>query len=363
MLGYTLFHPTYMKTPLRRLLIGTAGFGLTLIIAVSGYRLAGWSWMDAIYMVVITIFGVGYGEVRPVVDTGLRLFTMFVIVSGTSSVVYSVGAFLQMVTEGEINRALGARRMTKEIETLDRHVIICGFGRMGVLLAARMVEAGRSFVVVDRDEGRIAEAQALGYLVRLGDATDEALLEEAGIRRAAVLATVLPNDALNVFITLTARNLNPAMMILARGEQASTEKKLLQAGANRVVLPAAIGATRMAHLITHPASLDFLDTSNSLSSLNEILAQVQVELDELPIVAHSELIGASIGTIEVRGRGTFIVVAVRRSNGEMVIHPLPETSLHVGDTLIVMGRRGDLPQFVQQLAQVRTRRNRRGARF
>jgi voltage-gated potassium channel len=352
-----------MKTPLRRLLIGTAAFFLTLIIAVSGYRIAGWSWMDAIYMVVITIFGVGYGEVRPVLDTGLRLFTMFVIVSGTSSVVYSVGAFLQMVTEGEINRALGARRMTKEIEVLDRHVIICGFGRMGVLLAARMVEAGRSFVIVDRDEERIAEAQALGYLVRLGDATDETLLEAAGIRRATVLTTVLPNDALNVFITLTARNLNPAMMILARGEQASTEKKLLQAGANRVVLPAAIGATRMAHLITHPASLDFLDSSNSLSSLNEILAQVQVELDELPIVAHSELIGASIGAIEVRGRGTFIVVAVRRGNGEMMIHPLPEVTLHGDDTLIVMGRRGDLPQFVQQLAQAHPRRNRRRAGF
>jgi voltage-gated potassium channel len=348
-----------MKTPLRRLLFGAGGFLLTIGIAVSGYRIAGWSWMDAIYMVVITIFGVGYGEVRPVVDTGLRLFTMFVIVAGTSSVVYSVGAFLQLVTEGEINRALGARRMTLEIETLDQHVIICGFGRMGILLAARMVEAQRSFVVVDRDEERIAQARDRGYLVRLGDATDESLLEAAGIRRAAVLATVLPNDALNVFITLTARNLNPQMMILARGEQASTEKKLLQAGANRVVLPAAIGATRMAHLITHPASLDFLDTSNSLSSLNEILSQVQVELDELPIAAHSELIGASVGAIEVRGQGAFIVVALRHSDGEMVIHPTPEITLQIGDTLIVMGRRGDLPQFVRRLAPPRQRRSSR----
>jgi voltage-gated potassium channel len=359
-----------MKTPLRRLLIGTACFVLTLMIAVSGYRIAGWTWMDAIYMVVITIFGVGYGEVRPILSTGLRLFTIFVIVAGTSSVVYSIGAFLQMVTEGEINRALGARRMTKEIETLDRHVIICGFGRMGVLLAARMVEAGRSFVVVDRDEERIAQAQALGYLVRLGDATDETLLEAVGIRRAAVLATVLPNDALNVFITLTARNLNPAMMILARGEQASTEKKLMQAGANRVVLPAAIGATRMAHLITHPASLDFLDTSNSLSSLNEILSQVQVELDELPIALHSELVGATVGAIEVRGHGAFIVVALRRSDGAMVIHPDPMLRLQVDDTLIVLGRQGDLPEFVRQLVpQTRrdrlrsTFRQRRGSRY
>jgi voltage-gated potassium channel len=344
-------------------MIGTACFGLTQIIAVSGYRLAGWSWMESIYMVVITIFGVGYGEVRPILTTAMRLFTIFVIVAGTSSVVYSVGAFLQMVTEGEINRVLGARRMTREIAMLDRHVIICGFGRMGGLLAARLVEAQQPFVVVDRDEGRIEAAQTLGYLVQLGDATDEGLLEAIGIQRAAVLATVLPNDALNVFITLTARNLNPEMMIFARGEQASTEKKLLQAGANRVVLPAAIGATRMAHLITHPASLDLLDHNNSLSSLNEILSQVQVQLDELPIGPGSALIGARIGTVEVRGKGAFIVVALRRAAGEMIIHPDSELFVQVGDTLIVMGRSGDLPEFARQLPRSGQRRQYRGARF
>ncbi|MBE9032436.1 potassium channel protein [filamentous cyanobacterium LEGE 11480] len=352
-----------MKTSLQRILIGTIVFGLTQLIAVVGYRLAGWGWMDAIYMVVITIFGVGYGEVKPILDPGLRLFTIFVIVAGTSSAVYIVGAFLQMVTEGEINRAFGARRMTKEIEQLSQHVIICGFGRMGVLLARRMTEAGRSFVIVDFDEARIEQAQALGYLVRHGDATDEQLLAEAGITQAAVLATVLPNDAVNVFITLTARNLNPELLILARGERGSTEKKLLQAGANRVVLPASIGATRMAHLITHPASLDFLDTSNSLSSLNEILSQVHVQLDELPIPPQSELAGASIGTIEVRGRGSFIVVAIRRANGEMLIHPGAAVFLHAGDTLIVMGHRGDLPKFARQLAAQQKQRLYRGAKF
>lgn len=314
-------------------------------------------------MVVITIFGVGYGEVKPISEPGLRLFTMFVIVAGTSSAVYIVGGFLQMVTEGEINRALGARRMTKEIKTLEHHIIICGFGRMGVLLARRLQEAGRSLVVVDREEERIQQAQALGYLVRLGDATDERILEEAGIARAAALATVLPNDAVNVFITLTARNLNPKLMILARGERSTTEKKLLQAGANRVVLPAAIGATRMAHLITHPASVDFLEMDNSLSSLNEILAQAHVQLDELVVSPHSELVGASVGTVEVRGKGVFLVVALRREDGEMLIHPGLDVFVHVGDTLIVMGRQGDMPQFSRRLAQTRGRLSYRGAKF
>ncbi len=352
-----------MKTSLQRIVTGTAFFGLTQLIAVVGYRLAGWSWLDSIYMVVITIFGVGYGEVRPILDPGLRIFTIFVIVAGTSSAVYIVGAFLQMITEGEINRALGARRMTREIAILEQHVIICGFGRMGVLLAKRLSEAKRPFVIVDRDETRIEQAQALGYLVRLGDATDEQLLQEAAIANAAALATVLPNDALNVFITLTARNLNPELMILARGEQVSTEKKLLQAGANRVVLPAAIGATRLAHLITHPASLEFLDTNNSLSSLNETLAQVHVQLDELPIQPQSELVGVSIGTIEVRGRGTFIVVALRREDGEMVVHPGQNVFLRAGDTLIVLGHHGDLPQFARKLTQPRQQRFYRGAEF
>ncbi|MCM1985015.1 potassium channel family protein [Lyngbya confervoides] len=351
-----------MKTSIRRILFGAILFLATQLVAVFGYRLAGWSWMDAVYMVVITIFGVGYGEVRPVLDPGLRLFTIFVIVAGTSSAVYVVGGFLQMATEGEINRALGARRMSREIEVLEGHLIICGFGRMGLLLARHMVEAQRPFVIVDRDEARVDQAQSLGYLVRLGDATDEQLLMEVGIGRATTLATVLPNDALNVFITLTARNLNPGLMILARGEQGSTEKKLLQAGANRVVLPASIGAIRMAHLITHPASLDFLSANNSLSSLNEILAQIHVQLDELPIKPQSDWVGTSIENVEIRGKGSFIVVALRRAAGEMIIHPSPEVFLHGGDTLIVVGRRGDLPKISRRLAQER-RGLYRGTRF
>jgi voltage-gated potassium channel len=336
-----------MKGSLRRILLGFIFFTLTLIAAVIGYVSAGWSVLDAIYMVVITIFGVGYGEVRPITSSELRIFTIFVIIAGTSSAVYIVGGFVQMVTEGEIKKALGARRMTRGIETLNQHVIICGFGRIGQILSRKMVEAKVPFVVIDNNPERLAKAEQMGCLVRVGNATDEAVLQAAGIERAKFLATVLPDDAANVFITLTARGLNPGLTILARGELQSSEKKLHLAGADQVVLPAAIGALRMAHMITHPATLDFLNQDDGRSSLNELLAQVDVQVDEIAIDADSPMLGATIGDIEGKGKGTFIIVALRKADGTTINHPKQATLLEAGDAVIVMGHRGDIPQFVR----------------
>lgn len=351
-----------MKTPFRRILTGSIFFLLTIFAAIAGYRLAGWSFLDAVYMVVITIFGVGYGEVRPITSPALRIFTIVVIIAGTSSAVYTVGGFLQLITEGEINRAFGIRRMMKDIEALEQHVIICGFGRMGQILARQMKEAHQPFVVIDNAADAIAEAETFGHLVLTGDATDEAILQAAGIDRAKVLATVLSDDAFNVFITLTARGLNPNLIILARGEFPTTEKKLRQAGADHVVLPAAIGALRMSHLITHPTTLDFLDRNDGRSNLNELLAQIDVQLDELAIPDGSSLVGGTIGDVEVRGKGTFIVVALQRANGETIIHPDRHTPLLAGDVVIVMGHRGDIPKFARQLATKHHMRY-RGTRF
>lgn len=339
-----------MYGSIKRIFLGTSLFLLTLVAAVAGYVIAGWNLLDAIYMVVITIFGVGYGEVRPVDTPALRIFTIIVIIAGTSSAVYVVSAIFQMIAEGEIRRALGARRMEREIETLKHHVIICGYGRIGQILARRMAEAKQRFVIIDNNLARMETAEAMGYLVRLGNATDEAVLEAAGIHQAKVLATVLPDDAINVFITLTARSLNPNLIILARGELPSTERKLRQAGADQVVLPATIGALRMAHMITHPAAIDFLDQNDGGSTLNELLSQLEIQLDELVIPVGSPLVGTSIGTIEVQGKGNFIIVALRRADGTSVLNPSREVFLKDGDTLIVMGHRGDIPRFAEHYA-------------
>lgn len=311
-----------MQVSLRRILMGAIFFAATFILAVLGYVSVGWSILDSIYMVVITVFGVGFGEVNPLDTPYKKIFTILVICAGTSSVVYMVGGFIQMITEGEINKALGARRMTRTIETLSQHVIICGFGRMGQILARKLLDAEIPFVVIDNNPERIARAEAHNYLVRVGNATDETILHTAGIDRAKVLATVLPDDAANVFITLTARELNPKLMILSRGELPSTEKKLRLAGADQVVLPATISALRMSHMITHPATLDFLNQDDGRSSLNELLAQVDVQVDELAIAHGSPMVGATIEDIEVRGKGTFIIVALRKADGTTLTHPV-----------------------------------------
>lgn len=336
--------------PLRKVFFGIASFLTTCTLAICGYMLAGWSFLDALYMVVITVFGVGYGETQPVNTPLLRLFTIGVIIAGSISVVYTVGGFVQLLTEGELRQVLETQRMTREISELEGHTIICGFGRMGQILAEKLKDAGQSFVVVDADDERISDAVALGYLVFNGNATDEFALEAAGIGRAKVLATVLPDDASNVYITLTARGMNPDLIILARGEFPTTEKKLKLAGADHVVLPPTIGALRMAHLITHPASLDFLDRNDGSSTINELLANLNLRMDELTIPANSGLAGRAVEDIEVRGRGMFVVTALRRATGE-ILNPLEGTEiLEVGDTLIVVGHRRDLPQFARHFA-------------
>ncbi|MDB9528402.1 NAD-binding protein [Oscillatoria sp. CS-180] len=351
---------TAMQTSFQRIVIGITTFLLTVVVAVTGYVLAGWTLLDAIYMVVITIFGVGYGEVQPLTSTSLKIFTILVIIAGVLSAAYIVSGFVQLITEGEISKLLNVKRMNKDIERLEDHVIICGFGRIGQMVARELKVAHQSFVIVDNNPDRIALAQDQGYLMYLGNATDETSLQDVQIHKARTLATVLPNDAANVFITLTAREMNPQLAILARGEIPSTEKKLRLAGANHVILPASISAVRMAHLITNPSAVDFLSQTDGQTSLNELLAELDIQIQELPVA--DALVGGTIGDLETRGKGTFIIVALRRADGEVVIHPGRNLYLSKGDVLMLMGHQGDMPNFAQQVALKREIRY-RGAKI
>ncbi len=335
-----------MNTAFRRMIIGGIFFGFTVIAAVCGYMIAGWNFLDAVYMVVITVFGVGYGETKPLDDPSLKIFTMFVIIAGCSSGIYVVGGFVSMLAEGEINRVLGSRRMSKGIEQLNGHVLLCGYGRVGRIIAEDLAKAHVAFVVIDNSDSRIAEAHAAGYLAVLGSASEEATLLSAGIARAKTLTTVLPDDTANVFITLTARELNANIQIIARAENPNTQKKLLRSGANKIVLPALIGATKIANMITRPTAEDMLGESEGIAHFNEELKTIGLELIDVPLEAKSPLIGQTVGEIEM-GSG-FILVGLKRSDGTFLRRAPVAEILQAGDTLIVLGHGESLPQLTRK---------------
>jgi voltage-gated potassium channel len=335
---------------------GLLVFAITVLISTCGYMLAGWSAMDSLYMVIITVFGVGFGEVHPMDSTGLRVFTMFVVIAGVSAEVYTIGGLIQMLTGGEIRRLMGVRRMKSDIEKLSDHVIVCGFGRIGQVLAEELFEENHRFVIVDSSPERISMAISKGYLVVEGNATEERALIDAGIDKAQVLATVLPDDALNVFITLTARNLNQELTIIARGELPTTHKKLLQAGASQVVLPTMIGAQRIASLIRRPVLDDVLHDAMGRQRLDEDLSRLGVRLQELPIPEDSDIIGKSIGEIELRGEGASLIVGIRHREGHTLSNPSSDILLFAGDTLLILGHTERLPDFIAKAVGSRAQR-------
>lgn len=333
--------PKTFSRPQRNLLWASGFVLVVMLVFAVGYRVAGWSWADAFYMVVITAFSVGFGEVVPIDSPGLRLWTVGLILFGCTGIIFVTGSLVQWLTEAQIQRVLGGKRMQQDIEKLKNHTIICGYGRIGRMLAYQLREGTVAFVVLDQSPERIAEAREDGFLTIQGEATDEGVLRAAGVARAKVLATVLPNDAANVFITLSARNLNPEIRIIARGEVPSTEKKLLQAGADRVVLPAHIGADRIAHLILHPNASDILDKqSESGVELGHHLSGLGLRLEEIEIGAESGWAHRKVGDVERDSGGRLMVVAVQRKEGGTDVNPDPGAMLMPGDALVVMRRGG-----------------------
>lgn len=333
------------------MLAGIVVFACICVLAVAGYMSAGWELTDSIYMVVITIFGVGYGEVQPVKSTGLRILTISVIVSGYAAVIYTVGGFMQFLIDGELNKVLGARRMTKGIERLQGHTIICGLGRLGINLVKELDAAGKPFVVIDQDVNRLQGLEEAGHLIIQGDATEEDILEQAGIRRAAVIASVLPTDSTNVFVTITARELNPKITIIARGENPRTERKLLGCGASRVVMPTAIGAQRMAQLIIRPTAEDMLEQMADRRHINQDLSLLGIEMSEIRIDEKSPLIDCPIGEIEAGLNQGLLIVGIRHADGRSVLHPPITTKLCVGDIIVFLGHSNEVASLTRKLGK------------
>jgi voltage-gated potassium channel len=328
------------QSPARNLINGVIFVCLVTILGTTGYVAAGWNVADAFYMVIITIFSVGYQEVRPVESASLRALTILVIVLGCTGMIYLTGAVVQFFTAAQLQQFLGLKKMKSEIDHLQGHVIICGFGRIGTMLA-RDLSAGRArFVVIERSELRIAQARTLGYLSVQGEATDEQTLIQAGIARAAVVATVLPDDAANVFITLSARSLNKSLKIIARGELPTTEGKLLHAGADQVVLPAHIGAERIAEIILYPESSRMIRDAELMRDFGHSLHNLGLDLSVVAVAQDSKFAGLTVEEIEQHADGAFLIVAVNRVDGSTITRPAPGTRVASGDGVVIIERTG-----------------------
>jgi len=327
-------------TPARNLISILVFMATVVVLSTSAYMAVGWSFTDALYMVLMTVYTVGYGEVHPINTPFLHAVTMGTMVLGCTGMILVTSTLVQVLTFSQIQNLLGSNRVKTDINKLKGHVIVCGFGRIGVMLARDLKAGGAAFVILERDEARLTQARELGYLGLQGDATDEAALQAVGIERASVLATVLPDDAANVFITLSARSLNPGLRVISRGELPSTETKLLQAGASQVILPTHIGAERIAELILFPETARFIRGSERMRDFEKVLRDLGLEIEVLAASEGTAVVGMTIEQLESRARGAFFVVQINRRNSDAITRPPKDMTIEAGDGLVVVGRPG-----------------------
>ncbi len=330
--------PFWRRSAIRRIMHGIGAVLTVEAFGVLGYVLMGWGLSDAVFMVWITVSGVGFGEVRPLATLSERLHTMAIITTGIAAVTYTMAGFLQLLTEGEIQRLLGHQRVRRQIETLRDHVIVTGYGRMGSMVCDELAASKHPFVLIELSGDRVPEIERHGLLYVLGDATEESVLQEANLAQARALVITVPSDSDSVFITLTARELAPKVQILARAEYPSTQKKLHQAGADHVVLPSAIGAHRLTSLLTNPSAVEFIELVTQRSSL-------AIEMEEFPLIPTSLLTNQSLRDADVGRRTGVIVIAVKRADGRVEFPPSGDEPFAAGDSIVLVGRRTNLDQF------------------
>jgi voltage-gated potassium channel len=295
--------------------------------------LEGWDFFDALYMTVTTLTTVGYGEIHPLDRIG-RIYNMVLILTGMGVMLYIVGSLARVVIEGELQSVLGRRKLIKHIKRLKNHYIICGFGRIGEIIARQLTGRGLSLVVVESDPALLSRLEAGGYSFINGDATRDEVLLEAGIERAKGLVAVVGSDADNVYIVLTARSLNPQLFIVARGEEPGSEQKLLRAGADKVESPYHMGGQKMAHTILHPTVVTFMELA--------MKEGVDWSMEEIAVGQTSALLGVPLADSGIRQKLDLILVAIKRADGEMLFNPSYETPILAGDTLIALGLRKNL---------------------
>ena len=312
-------------------------FGWVLIGTVGFMLIEQWNLVDSLYMAIITISTVGFREVHPLSING-RLFASLIIVGGLGTAVYTFTRVGQLLLEGELLAILGRRKMKSELEKLQGHQIVCGYGRIGRPVAEGLQRDRVPFSVVDRDAEHEEEFRRRGYLYVIGDATDEETLKAAGVERARAVLALLPSDADNLYLTITAKSINPEVTVIARGQDEKAEMKLKRGGADRVVSPYRIAAVRVVHAAVRPAVVDLMELVTHRQSL-------QLALEEVRVAERSVLGGRSLADAEIRQRCGVIVVAIKRGTGEMVFNPGPSEKIVPGDVLVAMGTEDNLKKL------------------
>lgn len=325
---------------------------MTVIIAVlffifgtAGYMaIEGWGILDSAYMTAITLSTVGFLEVHDLSDGG-RLFTIFLIFTGVGYFLYLGGVFISSVVDGEIKSMLGRKRLDSKIKKMNNHYIVCGYGRIGRVLCKFVGEDTRDIVVVEQSEELkdVMEKDKIHYII--GDAGNEEVLEKAGIKRAKALVAVLATDTANVFLVLTARQLNPDIYIMARASSPMVGKKLYVAGANQVESPYDIGGVSMGLKLLRPTVSNFLNTALSRES-----DAIQIEEAFVPEI--SDYAGKPLKDSGIRQNYNLIIIAIKEKSGHMEFAPHFETIIHPRDTLIVMGKTADLKAFRRALGNI-----------
>jgi len=309
-----------------------------VIIGIVGYMtIEKWSFIDAAYMTAITLSTVGFSEVNGISTAG-RIFTIFLIFTGVGYFLYLAGVIMQFVVEGEIKSILGRRKLDTNISKLKNHYIVCGYGRIGRILCDQLRDDVPNLVVLEKDEtlNPVMDKDRVLYLN--GDASEEGLLIKAGIHKAKHLIAALATDMDNVFLVLTARQLNPGIHIMARAGSNNVKSKLLAAGANRVESPYDIGAVSMGLKLLRPSVSSFLDIALSRK-------KKAIQIEETTVSENAPLANIMLKDSGIRQNFDLIIIAIRKKDGEMIFNPSFDTRMECGDTVIVMGQPDNLARF------------------
>jgi voltage-gated potassium channel len=303
---------------------------IVVFVGIIGYRvIEHWTLLESIYMVITTVLTIGFQEMHPLSPAG-RMLTLAIAIAGVGTAIYAAGQAAEIIVEGEILGYRMRRKMDKRIREMKDHYIISGFGRVGHQVAADFAAAKIPYVIIDSKPETVSELEPKGVPHIVGDATLDETLEEAGIRRAKGLVACSDSDVANVYVTLSARALNPSLNIIARAAQLETEKKLVMAGANRVISPYVMSGRRMAAMAVRPISSDFLDLVTHGGEL-------EFRLYEVAVPDHSSLIEHTLAEAEIRTRSGALVLAIRKASGTFELQPHASSVISRGDILVVIG--------------------------